>query len=78
MAITASVFRGDVPNTPSNIRGAHPAPSQPHDPVRSHIMTDQEARAFLPMEPKAQAIYQLSRDLGDPPLVALRSVLEAW
>jgi hypothetical protein len=38
------------------------------------LMTDAEARTFLPPRPDAQAAYQLSRDLGDTPLVALRTV----
>jgi hypothetical protein len=42
------------------------------------VMTDEDAKDFLPPFPICLATYQARREMGDPPHVALRKTLEVW
>ena len=42
------------------------------------VMTDADAKDFLPPFPICLATYQARRERGDPPHVALRKTLEVW
>lgn len=53
--------------------GSTKPPSEPRI-----VMSDEDAKDFLPPFPIALATYQARREQGDPPHVALRKTLEVW